>query len=51
MSEPDHSLGVPREELDLPGITWMASLDRGSVVAVQSGGGDTNLRTFRAADL
>jgi hypothetical protein len=51
MSEPDHSLGVPREELDHPGITWMASLDRGSVVAVQHEDGDTNLRTFRAADL
>jgi hypothetical protein len=51
MSEPDHSLGVPREELDHPGITWMASLDRGSVVAVQLEDGETNLRTFRAADL
>jgi hypothetical protein len=51
MSEPDHSLGVPREELDYPGITWMASLDRGSVVVVQLEDGDTNLRTFRAADL
>ena len=51
MSEPDHSLGIPREELDHPGITWMANLDRGSVVAVQRDDDDTNLRTFRAADL
>lgn len=51
MSEPDHSLGVPREELSYPGITWMASLDRGSVVAVQREDGNVRLRTFRAADL
>ncbi len=51
MSEPDHSLGVPREELGHPGITWMANLDRDSVVAVQRVDGDTNLRTFRAAEL
>lgn len=51
MSEPDHSLGVPREELGYPGITWMANLDRGSVVAVQREDGDTRLRTFHAADL
>jgi hypothetical protein len=51
LSEPDSSLGVPREELDHPGITWMANLDRGSVVAVQIAGGDTNLVTLRASDL
>jgi hypothetical protein len=51
MSEPDHSLGVPREELSQPGVTWMANLDRGSVVVIQREGGETNLRTLRAADL
>jgi hypothetical protein len=51
LSEPDHSLGVPREELAQPGVTWMAALDRGSVVVIQHDDGDTNLRTFRAADL
>jgi hypothetical protein len=51
LSEPDSSLGVPRENLAHVGVTWMANLDRGSVVVVQDGGGDTNLRTLRAADL
>jgi hypothetical protein len=51
MSEPDHSLGIPRENLDHPGVTWMANLDRGSIVVVQDDGVDTALRTFRAADL
>jgi hypothetical protein len=51
ISEPDHSLGVPREELAHPGLTWMANLDRGSIVAVQNEGDDTSLRTFVAADL
>jgi hypothetical protein len=48
LSEPDHSLGIPRENLDHPGVTWMANLDRGSVVVVQHDGGDTHLRTLRA---
>jgi hypothetical protein len=51
MSEPDSSLGVPRENLDHPGVTWMASLDRGRIVVVQDEGGDTNLRTLHAAQL
>jgi hypothetical protein len=51
LSEADSSLGVPRENLEHAGVTWMANLDRGSVVVVQHEGGDTNLRTLRAAVL
>jgi hypothetical protein len=51
LSDPEHSLGVPRESLDHPGVTWMANLDRGSIVAVQDLGDDTRLHTFRAAEL
>ena len=51
LNEPGASRGIPREELDHPGITWMAGLDRGSVVVVQHDGSDTHLRTLRAADL
>jgi hypothetical protein len=46
MSDPDHSLGVPREELDHPGVTWMAGLDREHVAVVQNEGDDSHLRTF-----
>ncbi|MCU1420639.1 MAG: hypothetical protein JWN36_290 [Microbacteriaceae bacterium] len=49
--DPGASRGIPREELSQPGVTWMAGLDRGSVVVVQDDGGDTHLRTLRAADL
>lgn len=48
LSESAESRGVPREELPQAGVTWMANLDRGSVVVVQDEGGDTNLRTLRA---
>jgi hypothetical protein len=48
LSDPDSSKGVPRENLDHPGVTWMANLDRGSVVVVQVDGDDVNLRTLRA---
>jgi hypothetical protein len=51
LSEPGSSLGVSRENLEYPGVTWMANIDRGSVVVIQNDGDDTNLRTFRAADL
>jgi hypothetical protein len=51
MAEPNASLGVPREELDYPGVTWLAGLDRDRVVAIQKVDGDTNLRTFHAAEL
>jgi hypothetical protein len=50
-SDPSASLGVPRVELDHPGVTWMANLDRGNVVVVQETDGDVHLRTFSAADL
>jgi hypothetical protein len=48
LSETAQSRGVPREELPQAGVTWMANLDRGSVVVVQDEGGDTHLRTLRA---
>jgi hypothetical protein len=48
LSDPDSSKGVPRESLDHPGVTWMANLDRGSIVVVQVDGDDVNLRTLRA---
>ncbi|MFF1632588.1 hypothetical protein [Leifsonia sp. NPDC058248] len=50
-SEPDSSLGIPRESLPHAGVTWMANLDRGSIVVVQHDGDDTRLRTFRADEL
>ncbi|BDZ51355.1 hypothetical protein GCM10025867_35960 [Frondihabitans sucicola] len=51
LSDADSSLGIPRENLDHPGVTWMASLDRGRVVVIQDDGGDTRLRTLGAAEL
>lgn len=45
------SRGVPRESLDHPGVTWMASLDRDSVVVVQKIDGEVHLRTLRAEEL
>jgi hypothetical protein len=46
ISEEGASLGVPRENLDHPGVTWMAGLDREHVVVVQEEDGDVNLRTL-----
>lgn len=51
LSEPSASLGIPREELEHPGVTWMASLDRSSIVVVQTDDQDSHLRTLRAGDL
>ena len=48
--DPD-TFGVPREALDHPGVTWMASLDRGHVVVVQNDGADVHLRTLAADEL
>ncbi|RFA21766.1 hypothetical protein [Subtercola boreus] len=42
------SMGVPRESLDHPGVTWMANLDRRSIVVVQEEGGELHLRTLTA---
>jgi hypothetical protein len=50
-SDPDSSLGIPRESLTHPGVTWMANLDRSRVVVVQHDGDDTTLRTLGAAEL
>ena len=44
-------VGVPREALDHPGVTWMANLDRSRVVVIQQDGSDTHLRTLQAASL
>ncbi|RFA09275.1 hypothetical protein B7R54_08570 [Subtercola boreus] len=51
LSDDGSSLGVPRENLDHPGVTWMASLDRANVVVVQEEGGDIHLRTLGADEL
>jgi hypothetical protein len=48
ISEDGASRGVPREELDHPGVTWMANLDRSNVVVVQNEDGDVHLRTLSA---
>jgi hypothetical protein len=48
LSDDGASRGVPREELDHPGVTWMANLDRSNVVVVQDADGDLNLRTLSA---
>jgi hypothetical protein len=48
ISEDGASRGVPREELDHPGVTWMANLDRGNVVVVQNEGDDVHLCTLSA---
>jgi hypothetical protein len=44
-------VGVPREALDHPGVSWMANLDRSHVVVIQHEGSDTHLRTLSAAAL
>ncbi|MGI3781307.1 MAG: hypothetical protein ACRYG2_11090, partial [Janthinobacterium lividum] len=44
-------VGLPREALDHPGVTWMANLDRTSVVVIQREGSGTHLRTLQAASL
>jgi len=47
----DVDLGVPREELDHAGVSWMASLGRDGVLVVQEEDGDLHLRTLAAAQL
>ena len=49
--ENTQTFGIPREALDYPGVTWMASLDRGHIVVVQDDGADIHLRTLAAAEL
>ncbi len=46
IAEPGASKGVPRENLDHPGVTWMAALDREHVLVVQEEDGDVHLRTL-----
>ncbi len=51
LTEKLQPVGVPREALDHPGVTWMANLDRSRVVVIQHEGSDTHLRTLHAASL
>ncbi|GGF29084.1 hypothetical protein [Subtercola lobariae] len=51
LSEEGAPLGVPRESLDHPGVTWMANLDRSTIVVVQNDGEALHLRTLAAAVL
>jgi hypothetical protein len=51
LTEKLEPVGLPREVLDHPGVTWMANLDRTSVVVIQHVGSDTHLRTLQAASL
>jgi hypothetical protein len=44
-------VGLPREELDHPGVTWMANLDRTNVVVLQREGSGVHLRTLPADSL
>lgn len=51
LTEKLRPVGLPREALDHPGVTWMANLDRSRVVVIQHEGSDTHLRTLQAASL
>jgi hypothetical protein len=51
LTEKLEPVGLPREALDHPGVTWMANLDRSNVVVIQHVGPDTHLRTLQAASL
>jgi len=51
LTEKLEPVGLPREALDHPGVTWMANLDRTNVVVIQHEGFDTHLRTLQAASL
>jgi hypothetical protein len=48
LSDPQASRGVPRENLDHAGVTWMAASGPDRVVVVQDENGDVNLRTLQA---
>jgi hypothetical protein len=51
LTEKLEPVGIPREALDHPGVSWMANLDRSSVVVIQRDGAETHLRTLQAASL
>ena len=51
LTEKLEPVGLPREALDQPGVTWMANLDRANIVVIQREGADTHLRTLQAASL
>jgi hypothetical protein len=51
LTEKLEPVGIPREALDVAGVTWMATADRGHVVVVQDDGSDLALRTLAAASL
>ena len=52
LTEPKEPIGVPREVEDLQGITRLANLDAGHVLALQAGAeGRQHLRTLKTASL
>jgi hypothetical protein len=51
LTEKLEPVGIPRQALDHPGVSWMANLDRTSVVVIQREGSETHLRTLQAASL
>ena len=50
-SEEGASRGIPREELDHPGVTWMSNIGRNAIAVVQETDGDVHLRTLAASAL
>jgi hypothetical protein len=52
LTEPKEPIGVPREVEDLQGITKLANLDDGHVLALQGGAdGRQHLRSLKTASL
>jgi hypothetical protein len=51
LTEPSEPVGVPRETEDLQGITRLANLNGGYVLALQSEGGHQHLRSLKTASL
>lgn len=51
LTEPTEPVGVPRETEDLQGITRLANLNGGYVLALQSEGGHQHLRSLKTASL
>jgi hypothetical protein len=51
LTEPAEPVGVPRETEDLQGITRLANLNGGYVLALQSEGGHQHLRSLKTASL
>ena len=51
LTEPQKPVGVPRETEDLQGITCLANLSEGHVLALQVDGDRRHLRTLKTASL